>query len=130
MKVIQVKQPGGPEVLELVELPVPQAKPHEAVVKIAVSGVNYIDVNLRNGAYKAPLPFLAGQEGAGVITSVGAAVRSLRPGDRVAWSGVLGSYAEYVAAPAAAPGAGSRGRGRPRCRFRHAARHDRPLLVL
>ena len=102
MKVIQVKQPGGPEVLELVELPVPQAKPHEAVVKIAASGVNYIDVNLRNGAYKAPLPFLAGQEGAGVITAVGAAVRSLRPGDRVAWSGVLGSYAEYVAAPAEA----------------------------
>jgi NADPH:quinone reductase len=102
MKAIQVKQPGGPEALELVELPIPQPKINGAVVKIAASGVNYIDVNLRSGAYKAPLPFIAGQEGAGVITAVGDEVKSLKIGDRVAWSGILGSYAEYVAAPAEA----------------------------
>jgi NADPH2:quinone reductase len=83
-------------------LPIPQPKINGAVVKIAASGVNYIDVNLRSGAYKAPLPFIAGQEGAGVITAVGDEVKSLKIGDRVAWSGILGSYAEYVAAPAEA----------------------------
>jgi len=102
MKAIQVNQPGGPEALELVELPVPQPKVNGAVVKIAASGVNYIDVTLRSGAYKAPLPFIAGQEGSGVITAVGDEVKSLKIGDRVAWSGILGSYAEYVAAPAEA----------------------------
>ncbi len=102
MKAIQVKHPGGPEVLELVELPVPKPKANEAVVKIAASGVNYIDVNLRSGAYKAPLPFIAGQEGCGTVTAVGENVKSCKAGDRVAWSGVLGSYAEYVAAPAEA----------------------------
>ena len=102
MKAIQVKRHGGPEVLELVELPVPHPKSNEAVVKISASGVNYIDVNLRSGAYKAPMPFISGQEGAGVVTAVGEEVKSLKPGDRVAWSGVLGSYAEYVAAPAEA----------------------------
>ena len=102
MKAIQVKQTGGPEALQLVELPVPQPKHNEAVVKIAASGVNYIDVYLRSGSYKAPVPFVAGQEGAGVVTAIGAGVKTLKPGDRVAWSGVLGSYAEYVAAPAEA----------------------------
>jgi NADPH2:quinone reductase len=102
MKAIQVRQHGGPEVLELVDLPVPHPKSNEALVKIAASGVNYIDVNLRSGAYKAPMPFICGQEGAGVVTEIGEEVKSLKPGDRVAWSGVLGSYAEYVAAPAEA----------------------------
>jgi NADPH2:quinone reductase len=100
MKAIQVSKPGGPEALELVELPLPQAKSNGAVVEISASGVNYIDINLRSGAYKAPLPFIAGQEGAGVITSVGDEAKSLKIGDRVAWSGILGSYAEYVGAPA------------------------------
>ncbi len=86
MKAIQVKQTGGPEVLELIDLPVPQPKSNGAVVKIAASGVNFIDVNLRSGAYKAPLPFVAGQEGAGVVTAVDEGVKSLKPGDRV-WHG-------------------------------------------
>lgn len=102
MKAIQVNQTGGPEVLELVELSLPQPKNNGAVVKTAASGVNYVDVYLRSGLYKAPLPFIAGQEGAGVITAVGDEVKPLKVGDRVAWSGVLGSYAEYVAAPAEA----------------------------
>jgi NADPH2:quinone reductase len=100
MKAIQVKQTGGPEVLQLADLPVPQPKPDEAVVKIAASGVNFIDVYQREGRYKVPLPFVPGQEGAGVVSSVGTEVKSLKPGDRVAWSSILGSYAEYAAVPA------------------------------
>ena len=71
MKAIQVKQVGGPEVMELVELPVPQPKANEAVVKLAASGVNFIDVYFREGRYKAPLPLVPGQEGAGVVTRCG-----------------------------------------------------------
>ena len=100
MKAIQVKQPGGPEAMELVELPVPQPKANEAVVKLAASGVNFIDVYNREGRYKVALPFVLGQEGAGVVTAVGADVKSPKAGDRVAWCSVLGSYAEYAAVPA------------------------------
>jgi NADPH:quinone reductase len=100
MKVIQIKQTGGPEVLEDVDLPIPEPKPNEAVVKIAASGVNFIDVYQREGRYKLPLPFIAGQEGAGVATAVGAEVKSPKSGDRVAFCGVQGSYAEYAAVPA------------------------------
>ncbi len=100
MKAIQVKQPGGPEAMELVELPVPQPKANEAVVKLAASGVNFIDVYFREGRYKAPLPVVLGQEGAGVVTAVGAEVKSLKAGDRVAWCGLQGSYAEYAAVSA------------------------------
>jgi NADPH:quinone reductase len=97
MKAIQVKKVGGPEAMELVELPVPQPKANEAVVKLAASGVNFIDVYFREGRYKAPLPFVLGQEGAGTVTEVGADVSSFKVGDRVAWTGLLGSYAEYAA---------------------------------
>ena len=100
MKAIQVKQPGGAEVMELVELPVPEPKANEAVVKLAASGVNFIDVYQREGRYKVPLPFTPGQEGAGVVTAVGADVKSVNKGDRVAWTGSLGGYAEYAAVPA------------------------------
>lgn len=100
MKAIQVKQTGGPEVLQLVDLPAPQPKPNEALVKIAASGVNFIDVYQREGRYKVPLPFVLGQEGAGAVTSVGPEVKSVKPGDRVAWTGVLGSYAEDAAVSA------------------------------
>jgi NADPH2:quinone reductase len=100
MKAIQVNQTGGPEVMQVADLPVPQPKPNEAVVKIAASGVNFIDVYLREGRYKAPLPFVPGQEGAGSVTAVGAEVKSVKLGDRVAWCGVMGSYAEYAAVPA------------------------------
>src|ERR1700674_3584138 len=100
MKAIQVKQVGGPEAIEVVELPVPQPKAHEAVVKLAASGVNFIDVYVREGRYKAPLPLVLGQEGAGVVTAVGSDVESVKVEDRVAWTGLLGSYAEYAAVPA------------------------------
>jgi NADPH:quinone reductase len=100
MKAIQVKQLGGPEAMELVELPVPQPKANEAVVKLAASGVNFVDVYFREGRYKATPPFVLGQEGAGVVTAVGPDVNSVNVGDRVAWTGVQGSYAEYAAIPA------------------------------
>lgn len=82
--------------MEVVDLPVPQPKPNEAVVKLAASGVNFIDIYFREGRYKAPLPFVLGQEGAGVVTAVGSDVKSVKVGDRVAWTGLLGSYAEYA----------------------------------
>lgn len=100
MKAIQVKQCGGPEVLQLVDLPVPQPKPNEAVVKVAASGVNFIDIYQCEGRYKVPLPFVLGQEGSGTVSSVGSEVKSVKAGDRVAWSSILGSYAEYAAVPA------------------------------
>jgi NADPH2:quinone reductase len=101
MKAIQVKQVGGPEAMEVVEMAVPQPKANEAVVKLAASGVNFVDVYFREGRYKAAvLPFVLGQEGAGVITDVGAEAKSVKVGDRVAWTGVQGAYAEYAAVPA------------------------------
>jgi NADPH2:quinone reductase len=100
MKAIQVSQPGGPEALTLVDLPLPKPKANEAVVKLGAVGVNFIDVYFREGRYPAALPFVDGQEGAGVVTEVGSEVSSLKPGDRVAYTGALGSYAEYQAVPA------------------------------
>src|SRR5215471_15803827 len=100
MKAIQVKQTGGPEVMELVDLPVPELKANEAVVKLAASGVNFIDVYQREGRYKVPLPFTPGQEGAGKVVSVGRDVKRVKTGDRVAWTSVLGAYAQYAPVPA------------------------------
>jgi NADPH:quinone reductase len=100
MKAIQVKQPGGPEALEFVDVPIPQPKPNEAVVKLAASGVNFIDVYFREGRYKTQMPFVVGQEGAGTVSAVGAEVKSVKVGDRVAWTGLQGAYAEYAAVPA------------------------------
>lgn len=100
MKAIQVQKTGGPEVLTLVDLPVPKAKANEAVVKIAASGVNFIDVYFREGRYPAALPFTDGQEAAGTVTEVGSDVKQVKVGDRVAYSNVMGTYAEYAAVPA------------------------------
>lgn len=100
MKAIQVLKTGGPEVLTLADLPVPEPKPNEAVVKIAAIGVNFIDVYFREGRYPSPLPFVVGQEASGTVSAVGGEVKSLKPGERVAYTGTLGSYAEYAAVPA------------------------------
>jgi len=100
MKAIQVSHVGGPEVLTLVDLPIPTPKSDEAVVQIKAAGVNFIDVYFREGRYPAPLPFVNGQEASGVVTAVGADVKSVKPGDRVAYTGVRGGYAEYAAVPA------------------------------
>jgi NADPH2:quinone reductase len=99
MKAIQVSQTGGPEVLTLVDLPTPEPKPNEAVVQIEAAGVNFIDVYFREGRYPAPLPFVNGQEAAGVVVATGADPSEVRVGDRVAYSGALGSYAEYATVP-------------------------------
>jgi NADPH2:quinone reductase len=100
MKAIQVQKTGGPEVLTLVDLPVPRPKANEAVVKIAAIGVNFIDVYFREGRYPAALPFVDGQEAAGTVTEVGSDVTSVKVGDRVAYTGAIGAYAEYAAVPA------------------------------
>src|ERR1044071_4747427 len=100
MQAIQVSKVGGPEVLTPVDLPIPQPKPNEAVVQIKAAGVNFIDVYFREGRYSTLLPFVNGQEGAGVVTAVGSDVTEVKIGDSVAYTGSLGSYAEYAAVPA------------------------------
>jgi NADPH2:quinone reductase len=100
MKAIQVSQVGGPEVLTLVDVDIPEPKPNEALVQIKAAGVNFIDVYFREGRYPAPLPFTDGQEAAGVVVAVGGDVTTLRLGERVAYVGRLGSYAEYATVPA------------------------------
>ena len=99
MKAIRMHHTGGPEVMELEEVPVRPAKATEAVVKVSVAGVNAIDGYFRDGRFRTPLPFIPGQEGAGVVTAVGEQAKLVKVGDHVAWSGVLGSYAEFVVSP-------------------------------
>lgn len=100
MKAIQVSQAGGPEALTVAEVPAPVLKADEALVQIKVAGVNFIDVYFREGRYPATLPFINGQEASGVVTEVGTDVTNVQAGDRVAYTGALGSYAEYAAVPA------------------------------
>jgi NADPH2:quinone reductase len=101
VRVIQVEQRGGPEVLTVAEQPAPQPGPGQIVAEIAAAGVNYMDIYQREGVggYRPPLPFVTGTEGAGTIIAVGADVTDLAVGDRVAWVGP-GSYAEQVVLPA------------------------------
>ena len=82
------------------EVPAPTPKPNEALVEIKAAGVNFIDVYFREGRYPTSLPFVNGQEAAGVVTEVGNEVTTVQPGDRVAYTSSLGSYAEYAAVPA------------------------------
>src|ERR1017187_6449357 len=100
MKAIQVSKTGGPEVLTYVDVPAPKPKANEVLVKISVAGVNYIDVYFREGRYPASLPFVSGQEASGVVSAVGGEVKSFQPGDRVAYTGIMGAYAEYAVVPA------------------------------
>ena len=100
MRAIQVRKTGGPEVLELVELAKPEPKAGEVLVKVEAAGVNFIDTYLREGRYPAPLPFVVGQEAAGVVAAVGDGVSQFKVGDRVAWTGTRGAYAEFACVPA------------------------------
>jgi NADPH:quinone reductase len=100
MKAIQVSQPGPPEAMQLVDIATPEPKPNEALVKIEAIGVNFIDVYHREGRYKLPIPFTPGSEMAGVVQKVGSDVKDFKPGDRVAQTGVVGTYAEYQCVPA------------------------------
>ena len=100
MKAIRIHQAGGADVLKYEDAPIPTPAPNEALVKIAASGVNFIDVYFREGLYKAALPFTLGKEASGVVESVGAQVAEVKAGDRVAFTTTLGCYAEYVSVPA------------------------------
>jgi NADPH2:quinone reductase len=101
MKAIQVTVPGGPESLQLVDVPVPKPGPGQALVRLAASGVNFIDIYFRTGFYKADLPIAIGSEGAGTVEAVGEGMTEVAPGDRVAYAMARGSYAEYAVVPAA-----------------------------
>lgn len=101
MKAIRIHQTGAAEVMQYEEIPQPQPGAGEALVKLEAIGVNFIDTYQRSGAYKMPLPFIPGQEAAGIVQAVGANVSEVKPGDRVAYSSILGAYAEYALVPAA-----------------------------
>src|SRR5271156_118078 len=100
MKAIQITQTGGPEVMSIREVPTPVPGPGELLIRVAASGVNFIDLYVREGRYANPVPFIPGQEASGTIAAVGEGVRSIKEGDRVAWCSILGTYAEFALAPA------------------------------
>lgn len=96
MKAIRIHEHGGPEVLSFEEVPEPKAGPGQAVVKIDAAGVNFIDIYFRTGLYPTELPITNGQEGAGTVVAIGAGVGSVSEGDRVAYTGIHGSYAQFA----------------------------------
>ncbi len=96
---IRVHKIGGPEVLKYEKIEMPQPGPGEVLVRHTAIGLNFIDIYHRTGLYALPLPFIPGTEGAGVVESVGAKVRNLKQGDRVAYASGPGSYAEYRVMP-------------------------------
>jgi NADPH:quinone reductase and related Zn-dependent oxidoreductases len=100
MRAIRVHDYGGPEVLRLEDLPVPEPGPGEARVKIAAAGVNFIDIYHRSGQYKGVLPMTPGMEAAGIVDAVGPDVSDVRVGDRVVYAMRQGAYAEYAIVPA------------------------------
>ena len=100
MRAIRVHAPGGPDALRVESVERPEPRPGQAVVRLDAAGVNFIDVYQRSGLYKIPLPATLGQEGGGVVDAVAGDVTAVRVGDRVAYTGVLGAYAEYAAVPA------------------------------
>jgi NADPH:quinone reductase len=101
MKAVRVHTPGGPEVMRYEDAPQPTPQAGEALVKIDAAGLNYIDVYFRSGLYKAAPPFTLGMEGGGTVAAVGANVTEVKVGDKVAYTGVPGAYAEYAVVPAA-----------------------------
>lgn len=101
MKCIHVLEPGGPDSLQLDDIPVPSPGEGQVLVRITATGVNFIDIYFRTGLYKAERPMRIGSEGAGTVAEVGNGVTDFRPGDRVAYAMVRGSYAEYAVVPAA-----------------------------
>ena len=101
MQAVRLHETGGAEALRVETVPVPQPGAGEALVRLEAAGVNFIDVYKRTGLYKLPLPATLGEEGAGTVVAVGDGVGEVRVGDRVAWAGVTGAYAEYAVVPAA-----------------------------
>ncbi len=101
MKAIRVHTPGGPEAMKLDDIPQPTPKAGEALVKIDAAGLNYIDVYFRTGQYKAEYPLTLGLEAGGTVSAVGPGTTDVKVGDKVAYTGVPGAYAEYAVVPAA-----------------------------
>ena len=101
MKAIQITETGGPEVLKLAELPIPQPGPGQVLIRVEATGVNFIEIYFRKGTYKASLPLVPGSEAAGTVEELGPGVTGFDAGDSVAAVSVLGSYAEYALVPAA-----------------------------
>ena len=100
MRAIELTETGGPELMHLREIPTPTPQQDEVLIRVAVTGVNFIDLYVREGRYGNKLPFTPGQEAAGTVVAVGKSVSHLHEGDRVAWCSILGIYAEYAVAPA------------------------------
>lgn len=101
MLAVQATRPGGPEVLEVTELPIPEPGPGQIRIRHKAVGLNFIDTYQRSGLYPMKLPAVLGQEAAGVVDALGEGVTALQVGDRVAYAGVAGAYAEQQLAPAA-----------------------------
>jgi NADPH:quinone reductase len=101
MKAVRVHASGGPEAMKFEDVAEPTPKAGEAVVKIDAAGLNYIDVYQRSGLYKLEMPLTLGLEAGGTVTAVGQGVTEVKVGDKVAYTGVPGAYAQYAAVPAA-----------------------------
>ncbi|MFE9647533.1 quinone oxidoreductase family protein [Streptomyces sp. NPDC006365] len=97
---VVVGEHGGPGVLEVHDLGLPEVAGDQVLVEVAYAGVNYVDIYQREGVYPRQVPFVPGGEGAGRVLEVGAEASGLSPGDRVAWQGAPGAYARYVSVPA------------------------------
>jgi NADPH2:quinone reductase len=101
MKAVRVHAPGGPEALKFEDVPEPTPKAGEAIVKVDAAGLNYIDVYQRSGLYKLDMPLTLGLEAGGTVTAVAFGVTEVKVGDKVAYTGVPGAYAQYAVVPAA-----------------------------
>lgn len=101
MKAIQIHETGGPEVLQLLDSPIPQPGPGQVLIRIEAIGVNFVEIYFRKGVYKATPPFTPGTEAAGTVEELGPGVTGFKAGDAVASVSVLGSYAEYALVSAA-----------------------------
>jgi NADPH2:quinone reductase len=100
MKAIRIAVAGGSDVMKLEEVPTPTPGKGQLLVKLDAAGLNYIDTYQRSGLYPVPMPYTPGSEGAGTVVELGEGVTEFAKGDKVAWTGLLGSYAEYHAIPA------------------------------
>jgi NADPH2:quinone reductase len=100
MNAARIHKPGGPEALTYEDVPEPTPKAGEAIVKVEAAGVNYVDIYQRSGQYKLELPITLGLEAGGTVTAVGPGVTDVKVGDKVAYTGVPGAYAQYAAVPA------------------------------
>src|SRR6185437_5335958 len=96
MKAIQLQETGGPEVLKLVDLPIPVPGPGQVLIRIETAGLNFIEIYFRKGQYKTALPMVPGSEAAGTVEELGPGVQGFTAGELVASAAVMGSYAEYA----------------------------------